>query len=247
MRHIINKLIKKTINSFGYSLEMSDPIMKKDLIFQDIYSKCEKHTMTTKGAMYELYKAVQYVIKSKINGDFVECGVWKGGSVMLIALTLIELKETNRDIYLYDTFEGMSEPTEADRPLSNESVDAKTIMNKRKIVKAISPLDEVKRNISSTNYPIERIHFVKGKVEDTIPGIIPREIALLRLDTDWYESSMHELIYLYPILIKNGVLILDDYGYWAGQKKATDEYFDKKNMLLIGINSGGVIIGIKTE
>jgi hypothetical protein len=220
--------------------------MENDLVFRKIYTKCEKHTMTTKAAMYELYKAVEYIVNSKINGDFVECGVWKGGSAMLMALTLIELKETERNIYLYDTFEGMSEPTKADHLLSDSSVHATAILKNKEIFRAISPLDEVKSNMYSTNYPSERICFVKGKVEDTIPGTLPSEIALLRLDTDWYESTIHELIHLYPVLTKKGVLILDDYGYWAGHKKAVDEYFDKKAMLLVGLSSG-VRIAVKTD
>ena len=246
MRNKLNKLIIKFMQSVGYTLAKSDPIMENDSTFKKIYSKCVKNTMTTKAAMYELYKAVEYIVKSKINGDLVECGVWKGGSAMLIALTLIELKETNRGIYLYDTFEGMSEPTKADYPLSDTSIDAKSILKKRKIVRAISPLDEVKSNMALTNYPTERIHFVRGKVEDSIPGTTPSEIALLRLDTDWYESTLHELIHLYPLLTKKGVLILDDYGYWAGHKKAVDEYFDKKIIHLVGISSG-VRIGVKTD
>lgn len=80
--------------------------------------------------------------------------------------------------------------------------------------------------MKSTAYPMENVHLVKGKVEDTIPKILPSQIALLRLDTDWYESTRHELIHLYPNLVKNGVLIIDDYGHWRGSKQATDEYFD---------------------
>lgn len=86
--------------------------------------------------------------------------------------------------------------------------------------------------MQSTNYPAEMLVFIKGKVEDTIPKTMPKHIALLRLDTDWYESTKHELLHLYPLLSKSGVLIIDDYGYWAGSKKAVDEYFSKGEMLL---------------
>ena len=73
-------------------------------------------------------------------------------------------------------------------------------------------------------YPAERIHFVQGKVEETIPRVLPERIALLRLDTDWYESTRHELIHLYPKLCAGGVLVLDDYGHWQGSRKAVDEW-----------------------
>ena len=95
-----------------------------------------------------------------------------------------------------------------------------------------------------TKYPENNIIYVKGKVEETIPKIIPSKIALLRLDTDWYESTKHELNHLYPILSKNGVLIIDDYGYWAGAKRAVDEYFFDEQILLNRIDSDARI-GIK--
>ena len=85
--------------------------------------------------------------------------------------------------------------------------------------------DEVRRNLASTGYPSDRLHFIRGRVEDTIPASAPESIALLRLDTDWYESTRHELTHLYPRLVRGGVLIIDDYGHWQGARQATDEYF----------------------
>ena len=83
----------------------------------------------------------------------------------------------------------------------------------------------VKKNMASTDYPEENIIYIKGKIEETLPGYIPRKISILRLDTDWYESTKHELEHLYPILSPGGVLIIDDYGHFAGARKAVDEYF----------------------
>src|SRR5690606_24776929 len=80
-------------------------------------------------------------------------------------------------------------------------------------------------NMVSTGYPMERCHFVEGKVEDTIPATVPDRISLLRLDTDWYESTRHELEHLWPLLQPGGVLIIDDYGHFEGARKAVDEYF----------------------
>ncbi len=85
----------------------------------------------------------------------------------------------------------------------------------------------------STGYPKEKIHLIKGKVEDTIPENIPKEIALLRLDTDWYESTKHELIHLFPLLKPNGILIIDDYGHWEGARKAVDEYISDNNIHIL--------------
>jgi O-methyltransferase len=86
-------------------------------------------------------------------------------------------------------------------------------------------IEEVERNVLETGFPPSRLHLIKGKVEDTLPGQAPRgDIAILRLDTDWYASTKHELIHLYPRLISRGVLIIDDYGHWAGARRAVDEY-----------------------
>ncbi len=86
-------------------------------------------------------------------------------------------------------------------------------------------IEDVRANLWITGYPRGKIHFVTGKVEDTIPGAIADHIALLRLDTDWYESTQHETRHLYPRLSGNGTLIIDDHGHWQGARKAIDEYF----------------------
>jgi len=229
-----------------------DPVIDKDKDerFRKIYDKCKKSTMTSKERMYALYKSVEYIIKTNIPGDFVECGVWRGGSTMLIAYTLLELNVTNRKIYLYDTFEGMTQPTESDYSVANNKNRAfdkwKKEQKKDHNKWCYASLSEVKNNMALTKYPNDNIIFVKGKVEETIPKTKPSKIAILRLDTDWYESTKHELIHLFPILMKNGVLIIDDYGYWAGSKKAVDEYFSDGRILLNRIDSTGRI-GIKIE
>jgi hypothetical protein len=97
----------------------------------------------------------------------------------------------------------------------------------------LADLADVKRNMALTGIESDQMIFVKGKVEDTIPNTIPEQIALLRLDTDWYESTKHELIHLYPKLIKKGILIIDDYGHWKGCKEAVDEYFAQHKIHLM--------------
>jgi O-methyltransferase len=216
-----------------------------DSMFMDLYEKSRPYTMTTLERMYSLYQAVRYIVKYNIPGNFVECGVWRGGSSMMIALTLAKLGQTDRQIYLYDTFEGMSEPTGDDVTFKG---DAATILmkeaeaNKETSVWCLATLDDVKANMALTGYPAENLHYVKGKVEDTIPAMLPQQnIALLRLDTDWYESTAHELEFLYPMLNHSGVLIIDDYGHWAGCRRAVDEYFENTPILLNRIDYTGRI------
>jgi len=85
--------------------------------------------------------------------------------------------------------------------------------------------ETVYKNLLTTGYPEERIHMVRGPVEETLPQQAPERLALLRLDTDWYESTRRELVHLYPRLSDGGVLIVDDYGHWSGARRAVDEYF----------------------
>ena len=91
-------------------------------------------------------------------------------------------------------------------------------------------MEAVQKNLLGTGYDGNRLKFIKGKVEDTVPGYAPRHISLLRLDTDWYKSTLHELVHLYPRLSVGGVLIIDDYGHWRGCRKATDQYFEENNI-----------------
>lgn len=253
MINIPKKFIQKSANLMGYNITKisnSDPVVDKDIRFSKIYDACKKYTMTSKERMYALYKSVEYIIKNNIPGDFVECGVWRGGSTMLIAYTLLELNVTNRKIYLYDTFEGMTQPTEFDHRVANNKVHASDKWKKEQKKDhnkwCYASLSEVKNNMALTKYPKDNIIFIKGKVEETIPKTIPSKISILRLDTDWYESTKHELIHLFPRLLKKGVLIIDDYGRWAGSKKAVDEYFSNGEILLNRIDSTGRI-GIKIE
>ncbi len=194
-----------------------------------IFNTVNPYTMTSPERIAALVEAVRYVVANDIPGDFVECGVWRGGSSMAAAMALKELGDISRELFLYDTYEGMSAPTDEDVDIAGRSAEMK--FSQRQLTEdssewCRSPLDDVRRNLESTGYPLEKVHFVKGKVQDTIPGTIPAgPIAILRLDTDWYESTRHELQHLYPVLVENGVLILDDYGYWQGARKAVDEYF----------------------
>lgn len=240
---IISKYLLKP---FGLKISkiQQDEDFVQDTVFLNIYKKCKPYTMTSIERMYALYNAVRYVINNKIEGDFVECGVWRGGSSMMIALTLLSLKVEDRKILLYDTFEGMSEPTENDVDFKGSDADnllKQNVQNKENSVWCLADLQDVQNNMNLTKYPFENIQFIKGKVEETIPKSISDKIALLRLDTDWYESTAHELKYLYPILTNKGVLIIDDYGHWEGCKKAVDEYFSQNTLLLNRIDYTGRI------
>jgi O-methyltransferase len=194
---------------------------------KEIVTRIAKFTMTSVERQIALIDALRYIVRRGISGSFVECGVWRGGSSMAAALTLAQEGDTDRNLYLYDTFEGMPPPTDVDK--TPDGVLAKTHLEtyaKGTGWWCYASIDDVRANVASTNYPQDRIHLVKGPIEQTIPDHLPSEpIALLRLDTDWYESTKHEMIHLFPLLQKGGVLIVDDYGHWEGARKAIEEYF----------------------
>lgn len=226
-------VLNKVVGPFGYKI-MKDDFKERYAEFMDIYTFCKPYTMTSVERMFALYKGVEYVVKNNIPGDFVECGVWKGGSSMLIAMTLQKFGVSDRMIWMYDTFEGMSEPGKED--MDNTGYSAKEQLKRasksdQKSVWCYSSLEEVKANLALTNYKSSYIQFIKGKVEDTISSnsTIP-DISLLRLDTDWYESTKHEMEHLFPKLVSKGILIIDDYGHWVGAKKAIDEYLMTNNI-----------------
>lgn len=189
--------------------------------FKQIYQISSPYTMTSLEKMERLYESIVYINENNIEGAYVECGVYKGGSIMNMALTQLNFAKMVH-IYLYDTFTGMTHPGEFD--INYRGVPASKIL-KRPSKKGICSLEQVKKNVSLTSYPQEFLHYCPGDVAITLKANVPEKIALLRLDTDWYVSTKIELEVLYPRLTKGGVLILDDYGYWRGARKATDDYF----------------------
>lgn len=196
--------------------------------FLELHELCREQTMTSLERMYALYSATNYVVENELPGDFVECGVWRGGSVMLMAATLVRRGDTTRDLWLYDTFDGMTAPSAEDVQAMSGRAAADILREHDRTPDdpfwGIATHDAVERNLRRTGYPSERFHVIEGDVMTTLPELAPEAIALLRLDTDWYASTRHELTNLYPRLVPGGVLIIDDYGYWRGARKATDEF-----------------------
>ena len=208
-----------------------------------------KHfTMTSYERLVSFSRGIEYLEEHNIEGDIVECGVWRGGSMMIAALRLIQLGNTSRKLFMFDTYEGMSEPINVDISMhGNQAIDLMNSQSKNDpgSIWCFSPIDEVKSNLYSTKYSKANLHFVKGKVENTLPNKDIGKIAILRLDTDWYESTLHELNNLFDSVVPGGLIIIDDYGHWSGSKKAVDEFL-KKRQLKVFLNridySGRLIV-----
>jgi O-methyltransferase len=252
VKHFLKRTGSHALRSLGYELKPTRSPWPRDFGQPDIelYREVSPYTMTTPEAVFALTDAVRYVVASHVAGAIVECGVWRGGSMMAVARTLLELGRSDVDLYLFDTFEGMPPPTEHDVCWTGQTAQELLATEGNKAESKLwarATLDEVRRAIGTIPYPQSRIYFVKGRVEETIPGRAPDRIAILRLDTDWYESTRHELIHLYPRLAPGGVLIIDDYGCWCGARTATDDYFREHGPapLLVRIDDGGVRLAIK--
>ena len=204
--------------------------------FLSIWEKVKDFTMISPERGYSIFKSVEYIVENEIPGDFAECGVWKGGSCMLFAYSLQYFGINSIKIYMYDTYRGMTEPDENDCIASTgENIYDRWVKSRdnKGMNMWASPLDEVKANMMSTGYPENSVVFVEGDVIETLKNTLPDTVSLLRLDTDWYESTKAELEHLYPLLSSGGTLIIDDYGHFTGSKKAVDEYFSVNRKILL--------------
>ena len=194
--------------------------------------------------------AITYILSNNIDGAIVECGV-DAGTFEYIWINELMKNNTVRDIYLYDTFAGLVEPSEHDYTCEDSSLykmnkeEVHDIWVKNQINEKINnwcytPLEQVKNKLNSTGYPENNLHYIVGDVMETLKDKknIPDKIAILRLDTDWYESSKYELEQMYDNVVLGGVIIFDDYYHWQGQRKATDDFFRSRNIEYTFANIG---------
>jgi len=257
---MIKKMIKKTLDHFNLELKTkhNSNVLTFDssnlVKFENLYQICKKESLNiSKERFLTLYQSISYVFNNDIQGDFVECGIFKGGSAMMMAYMLAEQlhSQKNQKIWMYDTFEGMANASRYDENIDNQNAFIELDKIKKKEnsndIWAYSSLNYVKNNLKKTNINENNLIYIKGLVEETLHKSKPEGIALLRLDTDFYESTKIELEILYPLLQKGGILIVDDYGHWKGCKKAVDEYFlNKKGIFFQQIDYSG-IVGVKTK
>ena len=221
------RLIRKTDTLRRFPVEMLDSDKE---IFQ--YVRNNQLSTSTDERLYATTLACRYVVEQRIDGDFVECGVWRGGN-SLIAAGVFKSMQSARLTWLFDTFAGMTAPTDADVNFRGEIAEQKFIASRRAGHNnwCYAPIEEVTTNFKKAGLLSDRIKFIKGDVARTLADTasLPARISVLRLDTDWYESTKAELEVLFPRLSSGGILIIDDYGHWGGARKAVDEYFERHN------------------
>jgi O-methyltransferase len=235
------KIVRES--SFNNSLTQFDETFDGS----EALNACFKRSMQTKDSLYNLWEVGSYLHANQIEGDYVECGVWRGASMQLLARQIVEQKLNTRKMWLYDTFSGMTQPTQADKRIKDGRTaeelgwDATKLTKKVYVsgVPAFATLSDVKDGFSQMGLDLQNLNFVVGDVLETIPRVIPEKISLLRIDTDWYESTSHILVNLYPRVATGGVVILDDYDYWSGARQAADEFFSSHGLTPLLIRQGG--------
>lgn len=238
LKRKLSNFLNKILNVFDLRIVYNKSHIFNHNKFEIDNIKISKmYSMTGEKRMSHLTKAVKYIFKNKIHGDFVECGVWQGGNLILMQ-RLMDFYEENRNIYGYDTFDGMTEPNEFDTDI-NDKKASNLMSNQNKIensdtenIWCYSGLETVEKNFNK-HTKNNNLKLIKGDVGITLKDNrnLPNSISLLRLDTDFYDSTKIELEVLFPLVVKNGVIIIDDYGHWKGQKKAVDEYIYKNKIM----------------
>tara|TARA_B100000475_G_C14948006_1_gene294490 strand:- start:72 stop:848 length:777 start_codon:yes stop_codon:yes gene_type:complete len=255
----ILRLFKSLFKKINYNLHKIEPINieqefpDSNNFEKELFEIISGYTMTSHERIFALMKSINFVKHNNVDGDFVECGVWRGGNLILFQ-KFIEKYNLSKKIYAYDTFEGMSEPDKIDETFKGESskdllnkLYKKKVDRKKSILIADCSIEQVQENFKKFSNK-NNLTCIKGPVEKTLDlkENLPNKISILRLDTDWYSSTKKELEVLFPLLEKNGILIIDDYGFWKGARKAVDEYFENKNVTMFKIDfTGRMIINSK--
>ena len=231
MREAVTHKLRTALSKRGLSLQREIGSDFSESTIETIH-KVRPYTMTTVERIEAVCSATDYILRYDIPGAFVESGVWLGGSSMAAALTLVRHGVTDREFHLFDTFEGIPAPGEHDALIGSDHETLMKWWNKENAKREggaawlDAPVEKVEANMASTGYPVVNVHCHPGLVEDTVPAHAPEQIAFLRLDTDYYSSTKTELEVMFPRLSPGGVLIIDDYGFTAGTRKAVDEFLD---------------------
>jgi hypothetical protein len=248
---VLTRLAKSALKRFGWTLtrsgtqpmcaypsaryidtvDLSLPVYDHQAEAVELVRTCAPYTMTTLARMMSLYQLCRHIELTEVEGDLVECGVWRGGSAGIMAGANLRHGSRRRQLWLYDSFEGLPAATAADGRKAIELVGGKGGGELASTNVCVAPEQDVVELLNMVGYPRADVHIIKGWFQDTVARNKPARIALLRLDGDWYESTKVCLDHLYPLVVPGGIVVIDDYGDWEGCRKAVDEYFAAHQML----------------
>lgn len=251
----INELLERSLGVRVVRKSETDPSKGMEEAALLAMERANGRTLLDPVQQYSTYWAARYVGEQKIAGDVVEFGVWRGGASLLMLSGLMDAKSVDRSFYLFDTFAGMTEPSERDRWIASGKGAGEILRQSarrgdsrnRVDMRCIADIQDVVEGLRLTNYDQQKIHLVKGDVKETIATNLPATISLVRLDTDWYESTKLEIQASWPRLAIGGVAIIDDYDEWTGARDAIDEYFSELNEKPFLIKSGWGRIAVKVK
>lgn len=191
----------------------------KTFLYFKIYLKYKKFTMISRNTyiknlhLCDLFKNTQ--------GAIVECGTWRGGMVAGIS----DILDSNREYYLFDSFEGLPEPKEID---GHSAIEYTINQDSDFYFNNCTASEEIAKEAMSISRAIN-YHIVKGWFNESLAKFdTSKKIAILRLDADWYDSTMDCLEKLYDFVTPGGVIIFDDYYTWDGCSKAVHDFFSKR-------------------
>lgn len=191
-----------------------------DTEFKDIYSVIRPHTMVPEARLYSIFKLAKTICEENIPGNFVECGVARGGTTLMLGLIIQKYSKQERHHFGFDSFEGMPEPSVHDTQNGIQANDtgwgSGTCSGNMETINQVADQLGVQHHIT----------LVPGYFEDTLASWHDKvaNIAFLHLDADWYTSTMTILDTFYESVVPSGYLQFDDYGCWDGCKKAVDEF-----------------------
>jgi hypothetical protein len=231
---MLKRSILKIFKKLGYSLvrDSARPakVFPQDILLDTDFQKVVKNNFKGEKTirLYTTFKSIEYIVKNDIKGDCIECGVWKGNQIEMMARALAYFGTTDRKIYLYDTFSGMTAPGEHDEKPSYDwnAKDTLDAFKNGRFDASVHPRNAVEKRLGKLNYPKDNFIFVEGDVNKTLPNDYHDAISLLRLDTDFYDSTKTELSALYRYVSPGGAVIVDDYGHWTGSRLAVDEHLN---------------------
>ena len=214
-----------SISSYFYGLFANREERQKYALIRKILP----YTLGGWKALDNAFNVVALVEKNKIPGDIIECGVAQGGSAAMMALSSRVLGDLNRNFWFFDSYEGLPEPTIEDYE-GKKAGDYVGILVKGSCLGTIEQVSELL--FYKLNLPRNKINLIKGWFQDTIPAYRDKvgNIAILRLDGDWYESTKIPLENLYTNISPGGYVIIDDYATCFGSKKAVDEFIEKNSI-----------------
>lgn len=241
----MKRFIKASIRGLGYEIRK---VTREEWRRHDSAEAREcievirQNTMVTHEALLSLFEQVAFFEKNKLSGSLVECGVWKGGCVGLMALANLKYGSSRRHIHLFDAFQEICEP--------DASVDGERAVREVRewsrdggASGRLKPLTGVYDRFGGPGtilenkellerkigYPSQFLHYHVGWFQDTLPmdGVSVGDIAILRLDGDWYASTKVCLAHLYDRVVRGGIVVVDDYGAYEGCQKAVDEFLEK--------------------